>query len=335
MRTRLLVLLLLTAPIFIRASYGQNERSLTVPRSIILQGWAYGNMLVSTPSSNIAVQNLPGFGYFVIPALAPGGDRVAWGLTIPDDTGRTRCDSTVFACDMPDHVEYKSVMGVFSLRDKTWKTYGDFCQFGAGSAAFSPDGTKIAFKALIRSADSRCSSGDAVNVLLILDLATGQFTQVPNAAMVMANARISWSPDGKYLAVQFGGWGPPNGIVLIDVGSWTQKVIADGWNPSWSPMGDWIAYQTAGGRKCMIIHPDGTGARKVYDVGRSSGWGDWALPWGVVWSPDEKTLILSEEEFSGRTDVVSMDLATGKLKKMPKHTPSIFAWVPEPNETSP
>jgi dipeptidyl aminopeptidase/acylaminoacyl peptidase len=332
MRTRLLVALQLAALIFPRASCGQNERTFTEPNSILLLGWAYGDILVATPSGNIAVENLRGSqrrGYFVIPGLSPRVDQVAWGLTLPIDSGGTRCDDLLIVCNLPGYAEYKSVMGVYSLRDKGWKTYGDFCPMGAGSAAFSPDGAKIAFEAEIRSTNSSCSSGDGRSALLILDLATGQFTQVPNTAMVMANARISWSPDGRFLAGQVGAWSSSSEVVLIEVGSWVQKVIADGWNPSWSPFGDWIAFQTEGGSKCMIIHPDGTGARMVFDVGRKSGWGDWALPWGVVWSPDEKTLILSEEEFSGRTNVVSMDLATGKVKKMPRHTPSIFAWVPQ------
>ena len=34
-------------------------------------------------------------------------------------------------------------MGVYSVRDKTWKQYGDFEM--VGSAAFSPDGKRIAF----------------------------------------------------------------------------------------------------------------------------------------------------------------------------------------------
>jgi hypothetical protein len=55
---------------------------------------------------------------------------------------------------------------------------------------------------------------------------------------------------------------------------------------------------------------------------------------GAVWSPDEKTLWLSEEEFSGKTEVVSVDLATCEIKKMPKHTPSIFGWAPLPRADS-
>jgi hypothetical protein len=313
--------------------YGQNEHPVTAPDSVILSGWEYGDLLVATPAGTFPVQGPPGFsdrGYFVLPALAPGGDRIAWGLTLPDDSDRTKCDPSVVTCALRGPTQYKSVMGVYSIRDKIWTTYGDFCPSGAGSAAFSPDGTKIAFKAEIRADYPSCDSGHNTNALLILDLVNGQFTQVPNTAMVMANARISWSSDGEYLAVQFGAWGPPNSIVLIEVGSWVQKPIADGWNPSLSPKGDWIAYQINSGTKCMIAHRDGTDAKLILDVGRRWGLGGWQLPMGAVWSPDEKTLWLSEQEFSGKTEEVSVDLATGNVKKMPKYTPSVFGWVLQP-----
>jgi len=308
--------------------YGQNGRPVTAPDSVILSGWQYGDLRISTPTGTFPVQGPPGFtdrGYFVLPALAPDGDQIAWGLTLPDHSERTKCDPSVVTCALPGPTQYKSVMGVYSLRDKTWKTYGDFCPMGAGSAAFSPDGTEIAFKAQIRTDYPSCDSGHSRNALLILDLAKGQFTEVPNTAMVMANARISWSGDGRYLAVQFGAWVQSTSIALIEVGSWAQKRIADGWNPSWSPKGDWIAYQTNRGTRCMVAHPDGTGAKHILDVG-----GDWQLPMGVVWSPDEKALWLSEQEFSGKTEVVSMDIATGKVMKMPKYTPSVFGWVLQP-----
>jgi Tol biopolymer transport system component len=316
--------------------HGQNEHPLTAPDSVILSGWEYGDLFVTTPAGSFPVQGPPGFsdrGYFVIPALAPGGDRIAWGLTLPDDSDRTKCDPSIVTCALPGRTQYKSVMGVYSLRDKTWKTYGDFCQMGAGSAVFSPDGTKIAFKAQVRADEhSSCDSGYSMSALLILDLVSSQFTQVPNTSMVMANARISWSPDGKYLAVQFGAWGPPNSIVLIEVGSWVQKPIADGWNPSWSPKGDWIAYEIDGGTKCMIAHPDGIDAKLILDVGHRSGLGGWQLPMGAAWSPDETTLWLSEQEFSGKTEVVRVDLATGEVNKMPKNTPSVFGWVLQPGD---
>jgi WD40-like Beta Propeller Repeat len=319
--------------------HGQNGRPLAAPDSVILSGWEYGDRLfISTPAGSFPVQGPPGSihgGYFVLPALAPAGDRIAWGLTLPDDSPRTKCDpSTVVACALPGPAQYKSVIGVYSLRDKTWKTYGDFCDRGAGSAAFSPDGTKIAFKASMRTQDSICGAGYETQALLILDLATGQFTHIPNTARVMANARTSWSPDGKYLAVQISDWGTTNSIVLIQVGSWAQKAIAKGANPSWSPRGDWIAYDTGAGMACKIAHPDGTDAKLILDAFSRRGWGNWEVSMGAVWSPDGKTLWLNEQEDTGPTEVDSVDLATGKVKKVSKDTPYVFGWVLQPHNAA-
>lgn len=79
--------------------YGQNEHPLTAPDSVILSGWEYGDHLfISTPAGSFPVQGPPGSihgGYFVLPALAPGGDRIAWGLTLPDESDRTKCDPSV------------------------------------------------------------------------------------------------------------------------------------------------------------------------------------------------------------------------------------------------
>lgn len=75
--------------------YGQGEHPFTAPGSIILLGWEHGNLFVATPTGSFPVQGPPGFtdrGYFVLPALAPGGDRIAWGLTVPDDSDSAKCD---------------------------------------------------------------------------------------------------------------------------------------------------------------------------------------------------------------------------------------------------
>jgi Tol biopolymer transport system component len=312
--------------------YGQNEHPLTGPDSVILSGWEYGDRLfVTTPAGSFPVQGPPGFtdrGYFVLPALAPGGDRIAWGLTLLDNSDRTKCDPSVVTCALPGPTQYKSVMGVYSLRDKTWKTYGDFCDRGAGSAAFSPDGAKIAFTASMRAQGSKCGADYETHALLILDLLTGQFTQVPNAASVVAKAQISWSPDERYLAVQM------DRITLIETGSWAQTAIAKGENPSWSPKGDWIAYDVGAGMACMIAHPDGTEAKMILDAFGRRGWGNWALSMGAVWSPDGKTLWLSEQEDTGKMEVMSVDLATGKVNKMPKGTPSVLGWVLLPHSAA-
>jgi Tol biopolymer transport system component len=207
-------------------------------------------------------------------------------------------------------------MGVYSLRDKAWKLYGDFCF--AGSAAFSPDGKRVAFEVTTRADNPNCNSLPGSEMLMILDLETGQFTPVPDTEPVMGNTQLSWSPDGRHLAVQFTKADTPHYlIVLIEIGSWVQNVIAEGTDPSWSPKGDWIAYHAQWNQTCMLIRPDGTGAKMVLDLrsrtsGRllfKSGWLSYAA---TVWSPDEEKLLLHEEVMDGvNYNVTILDLATG------------------------
>lgn len=332
MRTWFLAVLLLAllAP-FSRVCSGQDERLITKPNSKLLFAWDYGDLLVSTPAGNIDVPGPGGGpvdGVNFSPALAPDGNLIAVGLRLPDHKDRTQCDPSVVTCALPGTTQYMWVIGVYSLRDKGWKTYGDFC--GAGSPAFSPDGTKVAFEAGMRSTFQDCSAGKGA--LLILDLASGQFTQVPNTAAVIPRAQITWSPDGGYLAVESGA-GVDDSIVLIEVGSWIQKKIAVGGDPSWSPKGDSIAYQIGAGGACMIMHPDGTGAKMVLDAFRR--FGAWAVESGAVWSPDERTILLNERAEGGRINVVSVDLDTGKVKIIARRTPRVFGWVQLPSSQLP
>ena len=315
-----------------RGCWAQEEHLVSEPNSALLFAGDYGgDLLISTPTGTLEVPGLDGGPVHAVnfsPALAPGGNRIAIGFRLPDHTDRTQCDPSVITCALPGTAQYMWVMGVYSLRDKKWKTYGDFC--GAGSPAFSPDGTKIAFEAGMRSAFQDCDSGK--KALLILDLASGQFTQVPNTVAVIPRAQITWSPDGRYLAVEFSaGW--QGSIAVIEVGSWVQKTLAVGGNPSWSPKGDWIAYDIGAGGACMIMHPDGTGAKMVIDAFRR--WGAWDIDSGAVWSPDEKTILLNERAESGQINVASEDLGTGKVKIIAKTTPRVFGWVQLPSSQLP
>jgi len=217
-------------------------------------------------------------------------------------------------------------MGLYSVRDNSWKFYGDFCD--AGSATFSPDGTKVAFEARGKKLDGpNCLSSHGLFVLTILDLATGKLTTVPySGESLVQNARLSWSPDGRYLVGQVDAWvSPTKHIVVIEVASGMGRVIAEGANPSWSPDGDWIAYMDGAMEKCMLIHPDGTGAKTVLDVSRTSR----VLFHGAVWSPDGNKLLLNEAHgiLESHTDVMMLDLATGKVTSESKNGPAVFGWA--------
>jgi TolB protein len=144
--------------------------------------------------------------------------------------------------------------------------------------------------------------------------------------------QLSWSPDGKFLAGT--AYGMRDGalhIVLIDVATGEMKTIAEGTDPSWSPKGDWIAYSL--GVQCMIIHPDGTGARSVLD--KEPKWMNWALNAPIVWSPDGEKLLLNQQKiYRSPTRVIMVDLATGHAVQKSKNGEVVSGWAPNAGKSS-
>jgi hypothetical protein len=122
-------------------SFGQVNGTFALPDSVLMFGSETSPpktpnvafLLVST-TGTVVVESPPGSSsqyYNELPALSPGGDRVAWGLSIRHAFQGERA---------------RSVLGEYSLSNKSWKTFGDFCvDGGTGSKVFSPDGTRVAF----------------------------------------------------------------------------------------------------------------------------------------------------------------------------------------------
>jgi hypothetical protein len=302
------------------ASYGRTQGTFAEPESTLL--FSDTSLRLTTSKQGFVVPNPPGlmgkgFSPLPLPALAPRGDLVAGALALPIDA---------------EHRRFHLVIGVYSLLNNSWRTYGDFCSSDRGSVAFSPEGTKVAFISNSKEDSSNCDSSP--KRLRILDLVTGNLTTVPYPAeALMENARLGWSPDGKYLAAQSGHWvSPPQHIVVIEVASGIGKTIAEGTDPSWSPKGDWIAYTDAGSmQKCMLIHPDGTAAKVVRDLSKEYRRGYWKFYYGAVWSPDGGKLLLNEYplDVPGRLVVTMLDLTTGKVTTESKDGMVVFGWSPK------
>ncbi len=326
MRNRILIALMLaTLPFLPCVSHGQTEGTFTLPSSTLLFETTdisstkvpFQELIVASGAGAVVVRSPAGFfgeDYnTVFPAMAPGADQIAWGLSKHDDSPRKRINA---------------VLGVYSLADKSWRTFGEFCSDGVGSLVFSPDGKRVAFASQDESSSGNGYCFNNPIVLQILDIATGQLTPIFYPGRLRENARLSWSPDGKYLAGEFCcSASSISQIVVIDLASGSGKILAEGTDPSWSPKGDWIAYVDHVDKKrqnCILIHPDGTGAKVVQ---QSTGY--WMFLKGAIWSLDGEKLLFNEEVMDSSGNVTILDLASGKATTRSKNFLFVLGWVGE------
>lgn len=293
-------------------SQAQRTGVFSEPDSVLLFGIPYDSELhVVSPAGTITVKISPGFfkgGFFQSPALAPDGDHVAWSLEEPlNSIGLTK----------------GMALAVYSLRDQSWKIYGEACTFdGGGSAAFSADGRRVAFLSSTGRSDERSGfCRDEQGVIRIFDLATGGSTVIPTDAWP-TNRSFSWSPDGHEIAIQ------ADGIEVVNLESGKSRSLGNGTEPSWSPSGDWIAFADPNTADCVLVHPNGTG-RKTFHVLTYHWFRDPAmLAFGFVWSPDGTKLLLNVSKGeNGAIDVMMLDLATGKVRRVSKNGSAVFGWV--------
>jgi Tol biopolymer transport system component len=283
-------------------THAQGNGTFTEPNSALLFGRFGSSLYVVTPAKTVELKDVTVDGspaFFRVPSLARTLDRVAWGM------------------QKADHAE----IGVYTVRDHSWESFVNVCFGGGGAAAFSPDATKIAFVSAMQAppVNEVCHAADQM-VLQIFDVATAKTKALSCCGWVLG-ARPSWSPDGKEIVLQH-----LSQIAVVEADNGNARTIADGRYPSWSPKGDWIAYFDLHITKCFIVHPDGTGARIVYDTARV--FGDRALIYTPVWSPDGRELLLNEENNNQQIKVVMVDIQSGTETTKSKNGLAILDWLP-------
>jgi hypothetical protein len=293
----------------------QDRQTFSLPDSVLLFG-IYSDLRVVTPDRVLEIKppvEVGGTnrGYFVYPGLAPRGHLVAWGFVVDWQKDRPRYSA-------------RFALGVYSIKEQKWKTYGDFDNIG--TPAFSPDGSKIAFVAR-----------DPIKGyhMLMFDVATEKLTTMTNVNVedfrgkggIPQKATLGWSPDGKRLVVELERTDKTSLIAVVDPSTGEVKPLGEGTYPAWSPAGEWIAYYDPPGERCMLVHPDGTGtklARKVHSTFFSRrGYG-----YAAVWSPVGKKLLLNEVNEDRAVWVVLLDLETGRsTTRKTENGLAAFGWV--------
>lgn len=129
-------------------------------------------------------------------------------------------------------------------------------------------------------------------------------------------ASYSWSPDSQHLVFR---WDPTgtdwnrSDIAIVTVADLTVTTLAhEAWSPTWSPLGNWIAYYLASGDFGLyLIRPDGSDNHQILA-------GDAEYP---TWSPDGRRLAFMSLGFpagssSAAYDLYVVDIDGGNLQRL-------------------
>lgn len=292
--------------------YADEPKTFSMRDSALLFG-ADARLWVATPDSKEAikppVEVTYNRGYFLEPSLSPHGDFVAWGF------------ATEVRQDRKDHAA-RFALGVFRLTEKTWKTFGDFDDIGRIS--FSQDGSRIQFVAEQQNETH----------LWILDLTNGAVIKATSPIGIPEGTVLkSWSPDGKRVVVEIHGREKDAKVGVLDVETGKVQIVANGFGPAWSPAGEWIAYFNPSGKECLVVHPDGTGAKTVSRLRQTwlsyKRFG-WSSP---VWSPDGKQVLVNVMKGDGDyIDVLLLNIQSGEAKKKAKNGIPVYGWASNPRK---
>ena len=218
--------------------------------------------------------------------------------------------------------------------------------------AYSPDGSKIV---AVRQADLRDGTPTRI-VLVIVDLATGESTEIPGTSYPYDTYDIGhprWSPDGTRIAFHVVEGPPterrmlifpeptspgPSSIYIVGTdGSGLRQLTPDGvpaGDPDWSPDGSlivfgptslhlWLYGQDQAAWIIQAIRPDGTDLHRVVP-GRDLGTPSWTARGAqILFTQQEGTrqlIRLADRDGSDIRDVASFP-ATGEVEIYPVQQP--------------
>ena len=304
------------------------SQTFSLPQSTLLFG-NYQDLRVVTPDGELKLRPPVDEGYngayFAYPGISPRGDAVAWGFAVAWQESRKRHRA-------------RFALGVYSGPHRQWKTFGDFDDIGV--ATYSSDGSRIAVVA----------NTNGQRQLLVFDVARESWTVAPYpAGGLRMQTTMGWSPDDTRLVVEVQRGGLPYSpqmsqaeanrnpvIAILDLRSGEVRALGEGFNPTWSPDGQWIAYFEPGGAACLLVHPDGTGLRVVKRFLRSplSFLFETSFLWGgPVWSPDSKQILFTTSASEPYVDVRLLDLHTGRTTTKLKKALPIYGWAAPPRKS--
>jgi dipeptidyl aminopeptidase/acylaminoacyl peptidase len=307
----------------------QKEMLPQMRGATLLMGWPPYQLELTTENKMVKIQNDEGE-WSITPSISADGSIIAGARLLEGQLTTLRVRSTL-------------VISTYSVISGEWTEYKDLTTL-SGPVAISPDASRLAY--------FTWGTDKATWRLRVVDIKNGSTStlrELPNRVSGMP--QISWSPDSRRIAFDDAPEPPvttanssdmskpavKSKIYVMDLDTGNVREIAEGWLPSWSSSGEWIAFFDYPLQKhnrwpmnlvvpehINLIRPDGTDSRVV---------GSWRAPWddlriAPVWSPDSKTILINRVRDEGdNMDIYMLDLASCEITMKFKKSPPVYAWV--------
>lgn len=165
-------------------------------------------------------------------------------------------------------------------------------ELAAQSPAWSPDGTRIAYRGL---------APDSTHEIYVLDVASGESNRITQEQQDVESGytdQPSWLPDGRTIVFQVG---EPAVLRSVDIATGaTSTIVEDAGIPDVSPDGSRVAFNTWSVAKVTLANIDGSD-RRILLSGREACC--------ARWSPDGERIA-----FQSPINVYLYELSTGERR---------------------
>lgn len=201
--------------------------------------------------------------------VSPDGTQIAIGLKDPS----------------PSRMAFDYYLGVVRYDGSAVREFPEITPI---EMCWSHDQSKIAITAYNHSPNVS---------LVIFDLGSKMIRVV---VPVVVDSRLTsqcWSPDDKQIVYESEG-----SVRIAEIGKERSVVLAKGQNPTWSPVGDWVAFCDHG--TYYSLHPGEETPKKLFHRKRAVS--------GLYWSPDARFVAYVVEDWFA-LDVESYSLRVRRL----------------------